>query len=217
MKNIKWKSGFLIIFVALASFLVYLLFLDSKYFEVLDNWVVENQTTFIIYLFTFKTFSILWPPLTGGLATVAAIPFLGWFRAYLIDFLGSVIGGSMCFFLGKKYGFRLLDFLLDKSIVERLKSVKVRKEKEIEAVIIYRVFFGGTLIEAIYYGAGLLKIGFKNFLVGATVSHIIVGIPTFYFARNIFDRKYILFFIISLALGIPFFIKFRRRHLEWLK
>jgi len=171
-------------------------------------------TAFVIYLFSYKVISILWPPLTGGLATLAAIPFLGWLGAYLVDFVGSITGGIIAYFLGRKYSYKILRFLFDEGVIEKIKKIKVKKGKEIEAVFVYRLFFGSTILEVIYYGAGLLKIGFKNFLIGAAVSHMVVGIPSYYFAKNIIEGKNIILIIVSLALGIPFFIKFKKRHFE---
>jgi len=43
---------------------------------------------------------------------------------------------------------------------------------------------------------------------------MVVGIPSYYFAKNIIEGKNIILIIVSLALGIPFFIKFKKRHFE---
>ena len=111
---------------------------------------------------------------------MASIPFLGWFNAYLVDFFGSLFGGIIAYFLGKKYGHPLLNKILGSDLTEKIEKVKIKKDKEIEGVFVYRLAFGSTILEAIYYGAGFLKIGFKNFLIGSTLSHIVIGVPSFF-------------------------------------
>lgn len=214
MKNFKLKNTLLLIFTAGLSIALYYWFLNSEYFLPFDTWVRANLFAFVVYLFTFKIMSILWPPLTGGLATLASIPFLGWFNAYLIDLVGSLVGGAIAYTLGKNHGFKILEKLFDKELVKKVRKIKIKKGREIEALFIYRLFFGSTIVEIIYYGAGLLKIGFKNFLVGATLSHVVVGVPSYFFANNLIEGKNVLLVVLSLALGIPFFLKFKKRHFE---
>jgi len=214
MKGIKIKNTLLILFVTGLSIWGYYLFLNSKYFIIFDFWVKKNKTLFVIYLSIYKIISVLWPPLTGGLATLASIPFLGWVNAYLIDLIGSILGGIMAYFLGKKYGLKILVLLFDRNVVEKIKKIKVRKDKEIEAVFLYRIFFGSTIIEAIYYGAGFLNISFKNFIIAATASHMLIGIPSYYFTKNIIEGKNVILIAISFLIGIPFFVKFKKRHFE---
>lgn len=212
--GIKTKNLFLMVFVFLLTIYLYWLFLGSDLYKDFELWVFGNKTLFTSYLFIFKFVSILWPPFAGGIATLASIPLVGWVNAYLIDLVGSVVGGSISYYLGNKYGYKILDFLFDKEVIEKINKIKVRKNREIETVFIYRVFFGSTIIEAIYYGAGYLKINYFNFLCGAILSHIVVGVPAFYFSGNLISGENLFITVLSILLGIPFFIKYKNRHFE---
>lgn len=214
MKNVKWKNTILTLIVTGLTFGTYYLFLKSRYFIIFDYWFRHNKFKFVLFLFIFKIISVLWPPLTGGLFTMASIPLLGWLNAYMIDLIASTIGGIIAYFLGRKYGYRILGFLFDKKLVKKMCKVKVKSGREIEAVFLYRMFLGTTIIEAIYYGAGFLKIKFAYFLVGAVASHIVVGIPSYFLVKNVFEGKNLLLIILSIMFGIPFFVVFRRRYFE---
>lgn len=200
--------------VTAISVALYLWFLKSSYYHGFYEWVSSNTTTFILFLLFFKILSIIWPPLTGGVATLAAIPLIGWFPAYLTDLTGSLMGGAIAYFLGQKYGIALLNKLFDRKIVEKIEKIKVIKGREIEAVIIYRIIFGFTILEAIYYGAGLLKVQFNRFMLGAFISHIIVGVPTYFTAKSVISSTNTFLVIASLLLGVPLFLYFRKRHFE---
>jgi len=189
-------------------------FMKSPQFVVVDSWVKQNTLLYVVVLFVYKTIGILWPPIPAGLLTLLSIPFLGWFGAYLVDLIGSITGGSIAYFLGQKYGLTLLKKIFDENMIEKIKKAKIKKGKEIEAVFMYRVFLGTTILEAIYYGAGLLKVGFGKFLIGATLSHIAVGVPMFILAQNIFGGKNIVITIALIAVGVIFVYKTKGRYFE---
>lgn len=212
--NKSFKNTILLLIVTGLSIGLYLWFLNSIYYKGFYEWVSGNRLTFILFLFSFKVLSIVWPPLTGGVATLAAIPLLGWQTAYIIDLVGSVTGGVVAYHLGKKYGYKILKKLFDENIVERIRKIKIKKGKELEAVIIYRIIFGSTILEVIYYGAGLLRVGFGNFFIGAIISHLITGLPVYYLTNNILSGANILIVILSIVLGIPLFLYLRKRHFE---
>jgi len=214
MSKIKLKNTLLIVFITIVFLLLYSFFVKSLYFQRLDSWVKLNRGFFLLLLFLWKVVATVWPPLTGGLATLGAIPFIGWELAYLTDFSGSIAAGIIDYYLGRKYGVWILNKLFDEEVVEKIKKVKVKKAREIEAVFVYRVLFGSTIVEGIYYGAGVLGVSFKNFLIAAVFSHLTVGVPTFYLVRNILETRNIVLSVVSLLIAIPIFIKFRNRYFE---
>ncbi|MBI2103662.1 VTT domain-containing protein [Candidatus Woesebacteria bacterium] len=214
MKIKKRLNISIFIFVAIATLLVYAWFANSSYFPTFKSWVEENIALFVLFLFLVKVAGIVWPPLGGGVFTLGAIPLIGWVHAYLIDFSGSMVGAVICYYLGRKYGEAFLHKVFDERVVRRIKAVKVKKNKEIEAIFVYRMLFGFTIIEAIYYGAGLLKIGFKNFLIGAVISHLAIGVPSFLLIQNVFDGKNLIISALSLLIAVPIFLKFKSRYFE---
>lgn len=162
----------------------YLWFINHESFHTLQTWSAQNPLSFATLLTSIKIIGIIWPPLPGGLLTIGAIPVIGWHNAYFIDLIGSIIGSSLAYYIGKRYGYNLLSKLFDDSIINKIKNIKVKKTREIEATFTLRLIGGNTVMEAVCYGAGLLNIKYKNFLIGSIGSHVLLGIPTFYFAGN---------------------------------
>lgn len=198
----KLKSYLLVtsgIVIFLVSFLGYVYFSKTPQFEEFFHWSQNNLYLFIPVVLLFKIAGVVYPPLPSVVFTIAAIPILGWFPAYLIDLTGSLAAGAIDYYLGKRYGYRILNKLFDSQVVEKIKTIRVKPGREIESVIVMRILLGGIIIEAIYYGAGLLGIRFKNFMIGTSVSHIILGIPTFLIGSSIFQAQNLL---ISITLGV---------------
>jgi len=211
----KLGNTFLIILITVIFIIGYAFFIKTSYFHRLSSWVETNRLSFIVYLLVWKIVATVWPPLTGGLVTLGSIPLIGWEAAYFVDFSGSLIAGVIDYHLGRKYGLWILNKLFDESVVRKIQKVKVKENKEIETVFLYRLFLGMSLLEGVYYSAGFLRITFRNFLIGAALSHIAIGVPTFYFIRSVFDTKNIIFTVVLLVIGIPIIYLLRKRHFEF--
>lgn len=214
MKIKSKKYLILAILVTLATILVYYLFSKSVYFKVFTSWSQQNLVFFIVVLFFLKIMGIVWPPLPGGVFTLAAIPFIGWFPAYLVDFAGSLAGSSIAFLVGKKYGYPFLEKLFDKSTIDKIRNLKIKPNREIEAITTLRIFTGSLFMEAICYAAGLLNVRFFSFFMGSIISHIIVGIPSFYLIGGLFNLNNLIFGVLGFVIIIPIFIKLKGRYLE---
>lgn len=189
-------------------------FLKTEYFTLLKFWAGQNIVFFFLTLVLIKVVGILWPPIPGGIFTLAAIPVLGWFPAYLSDLAGSLIGSSLAFFLGKKYGYPFLKKIFDKEMVLKIKNIKFKKNKELESIFVLRILSGSIFLEAICYGAGLLNVKFVNFFVASLLSHVVVGVPVYYFAKNIVSSDNIFLNIVSLIIVVLIFWKLKGRYLE---
>lgn len=215
MKKIKnYKHILLFAGMFVATTLAYMWFIKTPYFQSFIVWAQAHPVLVFIILMGIKITGILWPPLPGGYFTLAAVPAVGWVNAYLADFTGTTIGSVAAYYLGKKYGYKFLESIFDESIVKKIRSVKVKKHKEIETLFALRVLGGGTVTEAVCYGAGLLHIGFINFLIGVLGTHILFGVPAFYFAQSILQPKNIMTSYLMLALMIPLWIKLKGRYFE---
>ena len=189
-------------------------FFNSSYFPIVDAWIKTNIVLYVFALFIYKSIGVLFPPIPAGVVTMASIPFLGWFGAYVVDMAGSIFGGMFAYWLGKKYGRKILKKIFNRSIVEKIVKTKIKKGREIEAVFMFRVLLGSTILEAIYYGAGFLKIPFGKFLIGASLSHIVVGVPSFVLANNIFSGKNFVLTGALSVLALVFVLKTKGRYFE---
>ncbi len=214
MKIKSKKYLILLILVTIVTLFLYYLFSKSIYFQIIYSWSKQNIVLFLAVLFSLKVLGIVWPPLPGGIFTMGAIPFIGWFPAYLVDFFGSLAGSSIAFLIGRKYGYPFLQKIFDQEIIDKIKHLKIKPHREIEAVTTLRIFTGSLFLEAINYGAGLLNVKFFSFFVGSVISHIVVGIPSFYLIGGLFDLNNLIFGILGLAIIIPIFLKLKGRYFE---
>jgi uncharacterized membrane protein YdjX (TVP38/TMEM64 family) len=214
MKKSSYIYTFLFIFIFLLTLAIFYWFIKSVYFIPAQLWVSQNRFSYIVILFLCKALGIIWPPIPSGLLTMGSIPFLGWKTSYFIDLGGSIAGGTIAYYLAKRYGLEFLKKIFDQSILERIQKTKIKKGKEIEAVFVYRVLLGTTILEAIYYGAGLLKVTYWKFLIGAVLSHLVVGIPTFILAQNIFSGKNMAITVLSIVVSLFIVYKTKSRYFE---
>lgn len=209
-----YKNTYLFLAFVIAVVLAYFWFAQTSYFVDFKEWSEQNLLIFVSVLFIFKVVGIIFPPIPGGLLTLGAVPILGWWQAYLIDFAGAMTGSSLAYFLGKKYGNVILSKFFDPKIIERVHKIKIRKNRQIESIFVLRFLVGGTFTEIVCYAAGILGISYRNFLIGSILSHIVLGVPIYYFAYNLFDSRRILINLLILAIAIPLIWKFRGRYLE---
>lgn len=214
MKHKKYLSSLFLVLLTFGTIGIVIWFTKSPHFPLLNVWVQNNYTFYLTGLYLVKVIGIVWPPLSGGIFTVASIPFLGWKLAFIIDLLGSATGSVITYYLGFKYGYKFLKKVLGNKFVEKIKSLKIKKGKEIIAVFMYKIIFGNVIVEVIYYGAGVLKINFKKFLIGSLSAHVLTGIPSFYFANNIFSGQDVLVTLVLIVLGIIFVVKTKGRYFE---
>lgn len=210
----KYKNLILLIIVFLIVTLLYLWFIQTPQFKTLELWAGSNIVLYISFLIAIKIIGILIPPIPGGIFTLASIPIIGWQGAFVGDFVGSMIGSSLAYFIGKKYGYTLILKLFDENTVLKFKKIKIKNNKEIEAVFMLRLLLGATIAEVVCYGAGIIGIQFKNFFIGSILYSFFLGVPAYYLAQNMFDNKNAIFSILTFAIAFIFIVKFKNRYFE---
>lgn len=214
MSKIRDYKNLIVLFLFFfVTAILYLLFIQTPIFQEFIVWAQANLLLFFLILVAIKIVAIVWPPLPGGLLTLGSIPVIGWELAYLSDFSGSIIGSIIAFYLGKKYGYKFLNRFFDDKTIEKIKNIKIKKNRELESVIVLRII-GGTLVEVVCYGAGLLNIKFHNFIIGTSISHLMFGIPAFYLTSNILHVQNALINASIIVLAILFFRKIKGRYFE---
>lgn len=212
-KILREKKHLIIVCVLLvASVLAYGWLIHSPYFAPLVRWSHSNTLLFCALLFLTKTASILYPPIPGGIINLGAIPFIGWELAFVAYFLGSIAGSTIAFFLARAYGYRLLHKLFDEETIKKIRRVKIYPHREIEGIFVLKILLGATVIEAICYGAGLLDMRFRNFLIGSVLFHLVIGLPLYYLAANFMHAKNVPVSIAIVAAGAIVFWKLKRRY-----
>lgn len=199
------------------SFFISTLFLclvltRSELVYTIIDWGKENEKTYLLILILVKILGIVWPPLPGGLITLGSIPVIGWEYSFFADTIGSILGSSISYVLGRIYGYRILDKIFDANTIAYIKKIKLKSKRELEAVIMTRFAFN-FLSEFVSYLSGIIKIKFSNFITGVIFSSVL-SFPAFYFANNIFSGKNVLSSLLFLIVFVFIIYKFKGRYFE---
>lgn len=214
VKSLKTHRGVVLtvlIFVICAG--LYLWFLQTSAFQSLLSWSQGNLFLFITILIILKVISIVYAPLSGGLMTLAAIPILGWPLAYVVDYAGSMLGGSAAYLIGNKYGLTLIQKLFGQGTADKISRMKINHAREFEGIFIMRLL-GSSLSDFICYGAGLFKVRYRNFLGASLVAHPIIGVPTYYLSGLALSGQNSWIGLILLIISLSILYKVRGRYFE---
>ena len=212
MNIIKHKNLILLALFAAVSFAAYIWFTRQPVFEEVIGWAQQNFWLYIGILVFIKIIAIVWPPLPGGLFTLASIPVIGWLPAFLAETVGGLAGSSIAYYLGKRYGYSFLRKVLDKEIIEKIQRVKMTGKRELEAIFFLRLFTG-LVAEAVSYGSGVIGVKYRNFFLG-TLAAQVVFIPTFYFFEEIISGKNLLIYAPAALILAAIFWKMKGRYFE---
>ncbi len=169
---------------------------------------------FLIVVMLTKAASIVYPPLPGVVFTLTAIPLVGWELAYLIDMIGSLIGASASYFMGKKYGTTILNRVLGKTLTTKIAKITLKPINQIEAAVMLRLAAGGLLSDGLAWGASIIGFRFKPFVVGYAISHVLTTAPVFYaLGASLSLHSWALFLAVA-GLSWLVIFKFKGRYFE---
>lgn len=169
---------------------------------------------YLFALLVIKAVSIVYPPLPGVAFTIASIPLIGWQYAYLIDILGYLIGASISFFLGRKYGYSIIQRVISETIANKIMKIKLKQRNQIEAAIFLTFAAGGMLSDGLAWGASLIGFKYLSFIVGFGIAHVITTLPVFYFvALSISFNSWVLVAVVTIIAWLMIY-KFKGRYFE---
>lgn len=208
----KNKNLILLILLAAASLAAYIWFMRQPVFEDVVTWAQQNFLLYFGTLVLVKIVAIVWPPLPGGFLTLASIPIIGWFPAFLAETIGSLSGASVAYFLGRRYGYAFLRKILDEKFIAKIQNIKMTGKRELEAIFFLRLFTG-LVSEAISYGSGVIGVKYRNFFLG-TLAVEIVFMPTFYFFNEILAGRNLAIYVPSALILVLVFWRMRGRYFE---
>ena len=190
-------------------------FLNSTYFAAFYAWAQYNIILFTILIFIIRVLSIIYPPMTGGIVTLGAIPIIGWENAFIIDFAGTTFGGAVNYYVGRNYGIKVISKIVGEDAVANIQKLKFKAGREIEGIIVARIFFGLIMLEFIHYAAGILKVDFWKYMIALIFSHFMLGIPLFYLVSKFIDFKDYWYALLPLLIILPVLYKYRHRYFEF--
>ncbi len=178
-------------------------------------WFAETHTYALIALLVLiKIIGLVWPPVPGGIATVLAIPFIGWQMAYLIDLVGTIIGAVLCYLIAKKWGYSLLSHIFDTATLEKIASAQVTENRQAEFGFTMTILSRLVMTEISFYAAGILRLNFWKFMLGAVGSHVLLTLPSYYFAKTVLETTSPASFFVGLLLLIPLVFIVKKRYFE---
>lgn len=214
MKIQHYRHIIILVIGFVATGLGYLWFVQSAHFDVFNAWTQQHIVLFFVFLFVIKIAGIVWPPIPGGILTMGSIPLLGWQTAFAIDFAGSMAGSSIAFFIARAWGIGFMARIFDHATLEKIKHIRVPREKEFEAIFIFR-FFGANIVEIICYAAGMLGVRYSRFIFASIGAHVVLGLPFYYFAESVFSGRNVSVSIAFITLAVSLFIALRKRYVVY--
>lgn len=164
-----------------------------------------------LLILILKMATLIVAPLGGTPIYVVSGALLGSFKGFLITFLGDILGSSVCFFLSRKYGSKVLKFFAGPQNVERVLGA-VSVIGNTKSFVKARVGFV-SMPELLSYAAGLSKINFWTFTLINAAFYAPVDIILVYLGATlaVFSAKY--FFIIPIVIflfaSIGFFLLYK--------
>ena len=168
----------------------------------------------IFLLLLLKVFSVIYPPMPGIVFTLATIPILGWKTAYAIDFVGSAIGTTSSYYLGKKFGSAILKKIVGKSLANKILAIKLKQKNQIEATVFIRFASGGVLSDGLAWGANLIGFQYVPFITGYSICHLITTLPVFYFVAASISLDSWVVFAAAMVIAWLVIFKFKGRYFE---
>lgn len=209
-KNLKIYE---LLFFATLSIILVILFKNSRYFDSVEQFAQENLFIIFIVLTFAKVLAIIWPPFPASIFIIALIPAIGFWPAFMADYIGELVGSSAAYYIAYNYGYKGIALFLDEENIKRIQRIKVKKGKELEFLLILRVL-GNTFFEIMCYGAGLLKISFKAFFISTILSYFAVSFITFKLFEGLFkEESFYINGALILFLAI-FLTKFGSRYIQ---
>ncbi len=171
--------------IIVGSFVGYWFLAKQPFFIEFMGWVQQYFWWHVSVLVLIKVIGLVWPPLPGGIFVMASVPVIGWVAAFWVHAFGVTLGSIISYWIGWKYGMKIVENLFGHEMVEKIRQYKIRHENSHELVLIGKTV-AGSIGEVINYGAGVLKIPFWKFFWGSMMS-LIPSVLTFYLIDAVFN------------------------------
>lgn len=213
--NIKNNAKlYQLILLALLSFVLVILFRNSRYFESVQLFAEDNRIAIVIVLIFAKILAIVWPPFPATIFILGLMPIVGFWPAFLADYIGEIIGSCIAYFIAYKYGYKGISLFLDEKSIKKIERIKVREGRELEFLLILRIL-GNTFFELVCFAAGLLRVDFKAFLISTIVSYFIVSIVIFKLVEGLLGGGSFYINAVPILILVLFIWKFSPRYIRF--
>ncbi len=134
------------------------------------EWVAQHGPWGYVIFFFMTVLQVFAAVIPGEPFEVAAGYVFGWLGGTLLTVGGILVGQTIVFLLVKKYGVKILDLFIPR---EKLESIRfLRKSKNAARLLFILFFIPGTPKDILSYGAGLLPVDIKQFLLITTLARL---------------------------------------------
>lgn len=196
----------------LAILVTYFYLMNRLELDLLIEWTQDYIIIFVLILMLLKIVSNVLPMIPAGIFTLAAIPLIGWFPAYLINMIGGLIGSVIAYAIGKRYGIQAIQVLFGEAAVKKLDMLVLKKDKEFEALLILRLLTS-QVSQIVSFGSGFMRISFIKYML-ATFLAGVIGILMFYLGGTMSQNGSMVNVVaILMALTLVMYF-FRRRYFK---
>lgn len=153
-----------------------------------------------IFVLALKMTTLIIAPLGGTPLYVLSGALFGSVKGFMLSLVGDILGSSVCFFLSRKYGEKILKSLVGTSNVEKVvKTVNIISGTK--SFIKARVGFM-SMPELLSYASGLSKINFWKFTAINTLFYIPMDFALVFLGSQITGLSAKYFFIIPAVVFI---------------
>ncbi len=158
---------------------------------------------FIVVILKMTTLIIA--PLGGTPLYILSGVLFGSVKGFLICLLGDILGSSICFWIGRKYGMRVVRKFVGETLYIKVQSfvdILIDTKSFIKARIAFI-----SLPEILAYGASLSKINFYKFILLHTLFYIPIDFILVFFGSRLlnltgyYNLLYFVFFAIISIVG----------------
>lgn len=149
-------------------------------------------------------------PLAGTPGSLVSLALFGIYQTMLYIYIAQLIGGTINFFLSKKFGRPIITYLVGKRFMKDLDQF-VRVEGT--GMLILARMFGFSIFDVISYATGLTKMKYKKYItITAIFSLFPLVLFTYLFRETDFNStKGIFLWIGTLTVAAIIFLFFLRR------
>lgn len=159
---------------------ILLCYLYLEPIKLLDKWIRANPRIAPLIFIIAKIVTIIFPPTPGAVIGLAGIPFFGWHRALLYDYIGNMIGSILVFFIARRFRPALTRRFVFVQRINKWADERLPSELGFRNFFLIRLFTEG-IFDFLSYAAGLTRITFSKYFFATALGCIPMKFLVFYF------------------------------------
>ena len=185
-KRDKILRGLSILVIVLFGSITLLYLLNSKASEIIIRIIREQGILGQLIYISYVIAAVVFSPLNVLVVKPVVLVSYGFWTAVFLTLTGSLIGGTINFYLAKTYGRRIIRNLAGEEVLNKVDSFS--KIAGWQHFLFLRVV-GVNFYDYISYSAGLTNINIKTFLLITIPINLIWKIAVFYMIDKAFIFK----------------------------